>query len=720
MNKNQLLELLKNQRETFLTESQITKICGKEVNYNQSTIKNLLMELVDDGVVVLTERHKYAVTEKTSIVKGRFIGNIKGFGFVERISEKGEDLFIPEKSVNGAVHGDIVLAKIVPKAIKKHGRGGNRYESQAKSTEAEIVRILKRELKNIVGTFMIFAGGAVVVPDDKRFADQVFIPADGMMGAKTNQKVVVELTAYPSRNQMAMGKVIEILGDINDVGVDTLSIVRSFGLTEKFPEEVLLEAKAIAHEPDKHDLMNRKDYTSELIITIDGDDARDFDDAIGLKRTADGGFLLGVHIADVSHYVTQGSAIDKEAFKRATSVYFPDMVLPMLPEELCNNICSLKPNVIRLTLSVEIKFDSFGNIKDYQIFKGFIKSANRMTYKNVTRILNGEKDAIKEYSHLVPMLKDMEELAKLLIKRRDNAGQLDFNLPEVQIDMDEKNKIKDIYRKPRDMSDRLIEQFMVVTNEVVARHMKNMQMPFVYRIHEVPTMEKMHAFNECVKGLGLNLSITEIEPKPKDVQKVILAVKDRPMETVINSILLRSMQKAKYSELPVGHFGLALQDYCHFTSPIRRYPDLTIHRIIKLAMDGEMIGKTYEFYENFVVESAEQSSKQERLADEAERTVDDLKKAEYMTKFIGQEYVGVVSGLSENGIFVQLENTVEGFILVDDLPKDNYAYDELRWVLSGKNYTFKLGQKIKIKVSSTDLILRKVNFVLAEEWNVKG
>ncbi len=716
MNKNELLEIMRSQRETFLTESQITKICGAEVNYNVSTIKNLLDLLVDEGSVILTERHKFAVTEKTNVIKGKFFGNVKGFGFVERISEKGEDLFIPEKSVNGAVHGDIVLARVVQKKQTKNSRN-NRFRdfSSSRSTEAEIIRILKRSIKTIVGTFMVYAGGAVVVPDDKRFTDQVFIPMDGMMGAKTNQKVVVEITAYPSRNQMAMGKVTEVLGDIGDLGVDTLSIVRSFGLTEKFPETVLMEAKAVAHEPDTHDLVGRKDFTDDLVITIDGDDARDFDDAIGLKKL-ENGYELSVHIADVSHYVTQDSEIDKEAFKRATSVYFPDMVLPMLPEELSNNICSLKPDVKRLTLSVVIKFDEKANIKDYQIYKGVIKSRNRMTYRNVTKILNGDKDTCKEYSHLVPMLKDMEELAKLLIKRRDIAGQLDFNLPEVQIDMDERNKIKDIYRKPRDMSDRLIEQFMVVTNEVVARHMKNLQIPAVYRIHEVPSEEKMHAFNECVKGLGLNLTLTEIEPKPRDVQKVIMAVKNRPMETVINSILLRSMQKAKYSEIPVGHFGLALADYCHFTSPIRRYPDLTIHRIIKLAMDGEMVGKTFGFYENFVVESSEQSSSRERLADEAERTVDDLKKAEYMTKFIGQTFVGMVSGINESGIFVQLENTVEGFVAMEDLPTDNYTYDEAKWTMFGKNNTFKLGQKLKVKVFNTDLILRKVYFTLAENF----
>lgn len=716
MNKSELLQRLRNLNEVYLTESQIMKVVGAELNYNQTNLKAQLAELVESGDMILTERHKFAVTDKTSIVKGKFCGNIKGFGFVERISEKGEDLFIPERSVNGAVHGDIVLVKVMPRTIKRNGR---RVQTSGASTEGEVIRIIKRELKTIVGTFMLFSGGAVVIPDDKRFADQIFIMVDGMMGAKTNQKVVVEIIDYPSRNQMAVGKVIEILGDINDLGVDTLSIIRAFGLTEKFPEEVLLEAKAVANEPTARDKQGRTDFTNDLVITIDGDDARDFDDAIHLKKSEEG-YELHVHIADVSHYVTQDSEIDKEAFKRATSVYFPDMVLPMLPEALSNNICSLNPDVERLTMSVIIHFDNFANIKDYSIHRGVIKSHNRMTYRKVTKILEGDKEMCKEYKHLVPMLKDMEELAKLLIKRRDRAGQLDFNLPEVQIDMDEKNKIKDIYKKPREMSDRLIEQFMVVTNEVVARYMKDMQVPAVYRVHEVPTEEKMHAFNECVKGMGLNLTLQEIEPEPRDVQKVLTAVKNRPMELVVNSILLRSMQKAKYYEAPLGHFGLALVDYCHFTSPIRRYPDLTIHRIIKLVLDGEMHGKTFNFYEDFVSRSAEQSSSRERLADEAERTVDDLKKAEYMTRFIGEEFVGFISGMSENGIFVQLENTVEGMVMMDDLPNDKYTYDEVRWMVVGKNNTFKIGQKVKIKVFSTDLITRKVNFVLAEDWQVKN
>lgn len=717
MNRNQLLELLKSGKETFLSESQIIKICGKEVGYNQTTIRNLLNELVESGDVVLTERHKYAVTSKTSVVKCKFCGNIKGFGFGERLSGHGEDIFIPERSVNGAVHGDTVLVRVLPNKFFKRGfKGGRRTGDK---TEGEVIRILQRERKTIVGTFMLYTGGAVVVPDDKRFADQVFIPAEGLMGARTNQKVVVQITSYPSRNQMAIGNVIEILGDVNDLGVDTLSIIRAYGLTEKFPQEVMLEASSVAHEPTAHDKTGRTDFTNELIITIDGDDARDFDDAIGITKTEDGGYALGVHIADVSHYVLQDGEIDKEAFARGTSVYFPDMVLPMLPENLCNDICSLRPDTERLTLSVTTIFDDKGNIKDYKIEKGVIKSKFRMTYRKVTGILEGDPALCKEYSQIVPMLHDMADLAKLLIKRRDNAGQLDFNLPEVQIDMDENNKIKDIYKKPRELSDRLIEQFMVVTNEVVARHMKNMEMPFVYRIHDIPGEEKMHAFNECMKGMGLNLSIQEAEPKPRDVQKVLLAVKGRPMEMVVNSILLRSMQKAKYSELPVGHFGLALADYCHFTSPIRRYPDLTIHRIIKLSLDGQMDKRAYEFYEDFVVRSSEQSSSRERLADEAERTVDDLKKAEYMTRFIGEQYEGIVSGLNENGIFVELENTVEGMVQIDDLPADNYTYDEMHYMLQGAKNTFKLGERVKIVVSSTDLILRKVYFTLAEDWKIK-
>jgi len=709
MTKLELLELMSGLKEIYLSESQIVKQCGKAVNYNGATIKKLLNALIESGDVILTERHKFAVTAKTNFVRGKFIGNAKGFGFVEPEDRKLEDLFIPEKKVNGAVHGDIVIAK---KSAPRRGEF-KRERKSGDNDEGEIVRVLKRTMTNVVGVFTLVPGGGVVIPDDRRITDQVFIPMDKTMGARVNNKVVLKMLTYPTRNQMAVGEVVEILGDINDLGVDTLSIVRSYGLTEVFSEEVIKEAEAVAVEPSEKEIVGRRDFRNELTFTIDGEDARDFDDAISLTKDKEE-FILKVHIADVSHYVKQGGKIDQEAFNRATSVYFPDMVLPMLPESLSNNVCSLNPNVDRLTLSVIIKFDEFGNIKDYEIVNGVINSKYRMTYTKVSKIFDGDKMVMNEYKPLLPMLKNMKHLAELLIKRRHDKGELDFDLPEVQIDMDENNKIKDIYRKPRTMADRLIEQFMVVTNEVVARHIRHLEMPFVYRVHEAPTPEKMHTFNDFVKGIGLNLTIAEQDTEPKDVQKVLTAVKGKPMQIVINSLLLRSMQKAKYYERPLGHFGLALKDYCHFTSPIRRYPDLTIHRIIKLIIEGKMNQKAYDFYENFVVDSAIQSSDRETLADEAERAVDDLKKCEYMSKRIGEVYTGFVSGVTENGFFVQLENTIEGYISIDTLPEDHYYSDETKMAIIGKNHKYRLGQQVEIQVFRTDLLTRKIDFVTTD------
>lgn len=706
MTKSELYELMFSLKETYLTESQIIKHCGKAVNYNGATISRLVGELVDSGDVIITERHKYACTSKTGIIRGKFIGNHKGFGFVEPDDKKKDDLFIPERKVNGAVHGDIVLAK-----ISAPERGGfNRTKRVGDNDAGEVVRILKRTLENVVGVYRLVPGGGVVIPDDTRITDQVFIPMDKSMGARVNHKVVVKLIAYPSRNQTAIGEVVEILGDINDIGVDTLSIVRSYGLTEVFPDEVVKEAEEVAVEPSDKDKENRRDYRNELTFTIDGEDARDFDDAISLSKDGKE-YLLKVHIADVSHYVKQGGKIDEEAFRRATSVYFPDMVLPMLPESLSNNVCSLNPNVDRLTLSVETRFDEYGNIKDYEIVNGVINSNYRMTYTKVAKIFEGDKETCEEYAEIVPMLQEMKNLAELLIKRRHDKGELDFDLPEVQIDMDENNKIKDIRRKPRSMADRLIEQFMVVTNEVVARHMKQLEMPFVYRVHEAPTPEKMHNFNDFVKGIGLNLTVPEQEPEPRDIQKILTAIKGKPMQVVISSLLLRSMQKAKYYERPLGHFGLALKDYCHFTSPIRRYPDLTIHRIIKLVIEGKMTAKASDFYFAFVSDSATQSSERETLADEAERAVDDLKKCEYMSGKIGEEFEGFISGVTENGFFVQLENTVEGYVSIDTLPSDNYYADETKMAIIGKNHKYRLGQTVKILVYRTDLLTRKIDFV---------
>ena len=712
MNKYQFLEKLNTFKENYFTEQQLMKIVGEEINYDKAQLKAFIGGLIASGDLVITERRKLAKTGNSGIIKGSFVGNARGFGFVEPYAKGVEDIFIPERNINGAVHGDEVLVKLVSENRNRRKYNFRRNDNRSKT--GEIIKILKRNLTQIVGVVMIVPGGAVVEPDDKRFGEQVFVSNENLNDAKVNQKVVVKLLTYPSRNQMATGKIIEILGDVNELGVDTLSIVRSYGLTEKFPEEVINEAKKVAIEPDAKAKKGRRDFTKDLVITIDGEDARDFDDAISLVVEKDK-YILSVHIADVSHYVKQDSEIDKEAYRRATSVYFPDMVLPMLPEMLSNNICSLNPNVERLSLSVITTFDKKGNVLDYEVVNGVIKSKYRMTYTKVAKIFEGDKKLLKEYSEIVSMLLNMKTLAELLIARRDKAGQLDFDIPEVQIEMNEQQKITNIKRKERTMADRVIEQFMVVTNEVVARFFTKEKMPFVYRIHEVPTPEKIKFFNNFISAMGLNLYVQEIDVTPKDVQKIITTVHGKPLQNIINTMLLRSMQKAKYDPRPIGHFGLALKDYCHFTSPIRRYPDLVIHRIIKLFLNGEMKGKTRKFYDEFVYPASTQSSDREKLADDAERDVDDLKKAEYMLDKAGNVYEGYVCSITENGLFVQLPNTIEGMVPVENLPKDKYSFDEQKMILSGIKTKFKLGQKVVVKVERADLISRRVYFLLATE-----
>ena len=718
MQKDEVLEIIKKLKNTYNSENEIFTLVSPIVNGNKKLLRQILVDLVNEGCLILSDRKKYALPERAGFIKGTLTCNPKGFGFVVPENKEIDDIFVAQRYLNGATHGDKVLARLINHGFFGKGKYGGKVKKQVfgESKEGEIVQILERKIKRIVGLFKTNIAGASVFPDDKRFAEEIFIDKKNTMGAVDNQKVVVEITSYPTRITMARGNVIEILGDVNDIGVDTLSIIRAYGLYEEFDKEVEDEAKKVAIEPTEKDIRGRKDFTKDLVITIDGDDARDFDDAISLKKNSKGQDVLAVHIADVSHYVKQGGIIDKSAFDRATSVYFPDHVLPMLPTTLSNGVCSLNPDVLRFTLSVEMILDERANVVDYEISRGVIKSRNRMTYNNVTKILSGDKEKRKEYIHLVPMLEEMEKLSNKMIKRLESKGNLDFDIPEVQIDMDENNKIKAIYRKPRTMSERMIEMFMIATNEVVAKHIKNLDFPCVYRIHEVPSAEKMHTFNDYVTGLGLPYTIPEVDPKPKDVQKVLKAIQGTDLEPVLATLLLRSMQKAEYNPSPIGHFGLALKDYCHFTSPIRRYPDLVVHRILKFAISKNFDAKILNFYENFVGPASSQSSERERLADEVEREVDNLKKAEYMLKFIGEKFDGVISGVVESGFFVSLENTIEGFVSVDDLPPDNYYFDEQKMCLNGGRNIFKIGDKVKIGVKGADLITRKVDFFFVEKY----
>lgn len=714
--KDKIIEVIERKKQKLVTFDELARDLGLISGFDRQALASTLNELVREDKIVFTKRNKYTLPENSGAIKATIYGNPNGYGFARPFND-GEDIFIPERALNGATHGDTVLVKVIGKNKGRFNKVKGQKNSR-KNRQGEVISILDRGYKTLVGVFESVAGGGIVTPDDARFADNIFIQADKISGAKNNTKVVVKILEYPSRTRMAQGEVVEVLGDPNNFKVTTLSVIRSFGYIEEFPKEALVEADEVNKPVDEEQIKGRKDFRGDLIITIDGEDARDFDDAISLKMNKDN-FVLSVHIADVSSYVKEGGSLDKEAYRRGTSVYFPDYVLPMLPKVLSNGICSLNPNEDRLSMSVIMEFDKNGNIVNYNICEGVIRSLYRMTYTEVTKIFDGDSQLKQKYAKVVPMLEKMAVLAKLLLKRRDDAGQIDFDLPEAQINMDEEGKIVEIIKKPRNLSDRLIEQFMVITNEVIAKHCSSMNLPFVYRVHEEPTPERVKAFRTFISSFGLKLTAGSEGAKPKDFQKLLLQIKGTAQSQPISKIMLRSMQKARYSPENLGHFGLALKNYCHFTSPIRRYPDLVIHRIIKYMLKGQLSPNKTKVLESFVIEASEQSSVTERQADEAERAVDDLKKAEYMSNRIGEVYEGNVSSVTESGVYVELDNTIEGFIYKEDLPEDRYYFDEARYMLVGKRNRFSLGDRLQIKVLSVDINTRHIDFTLAPPNSLK-
>lgn len=701
-------------RKKVFSVNDVAKATGLEYGFDKRTLIKTLEGFVKEGKLAKAKNGNYELANRTQLIKCTLLGTSKDYAFARPITgEKDNDIFISIANMNDACHGDKVMVEVGISGKDRKYRRDLPLVAKGKR-EGRVVEILERGFKVVVGIMSISDRGvATVLPDDRRFADSVFVSAEDVNGAPNNSKVVLDIIDYPSPIKMARGVVREILGDPNDVRVTTLSIIRSFNLFEEFPEDVELEAKKVSIPVEKDNQEGRKDYRDRLIITIDGDDARDFDDAISLTKDGEN-YNLGVYIADVSHYVREGSKIDAEAFKRGTSVYFPDHVLPMLPVALSNGICSLNPNEDRFSLAVEMKLSPVGKILDYEIHKGIIRSSYRMTYKKVTKILQGDKQLTAEYKDLAPMLFLMAELAQILIKRRDNAGQLDFDIPEPEIILNKDGTVADIHRKPRELSDRVIEQFMVLTNEVVAKHFDHLKLPFVYRVHEVPALERVKKFRAFAGFLGLRFNVSGDQPSPKDFQTLLKLSEGQDYSTALSKVMLRSMSKARYEVENLGHFGLALKDYCHFTSPIRRYPDLIIHRIISESITGKLDGKRLKYYENFVVDAAERSSTTEKQAEEAERTVDDQKCTEYMQGKIGEVFEGVVSGATPNGFFVELDNTVEGFVSVNRLPEGHYEYDENRYTLFGMGQTYKIGDRVKIRVVGTDVVLRHVDFELAD------
>ncbi|MBR5597181.1 MAG: ribonuclease R [Lachnospiraceae bacterium] len=706
--KQVILDLMKNEYYVPMKEKELA-IMLQVAPEERSNLKRALEELLADDKIQISKRGKYSLFDaktanaKTERIIGTFISNQRGFGFVE-IDGRQEDLFIPEDKINGAYHLDTVEVALLQK-------------SSGKRQEAQIIKIIERGTNTIVGTFQKSKNFGFVIPDNQKLAEDIFIPIERSKGAVDGHKVVVELTDYGNERKKPEGKIIEIIGHINDPGVDIMSIVKGFDLPVEYPQKVMNQAERIPDEILEADCVGRTDLRDMVMVTIDGEDAKDLDDAVSLT-VKDGLYYLGVHIADVSNYVQERSALDREALNRGTSVYLVDRVIPMLPHKLSNGICSLNAGVDRLALSCLMTINEKGEVVDHSIEETVIQVNQRMTYTSVKKILE-EKDEIEreQYKELVPMFEQMEELASILRKKRKKRGSIDFDFPETKILIDKEGHPVEIKPYDRNVATKIIEDFMLVANETVAQHFYWLEMPFVYRTHDVPDPEKIQKLASFIYNFGYSIKMNKEEIHPKEIQKLLGKVEGSAEEALISRLALRSMKQAKYTVDCTGHFGLACDYYCHFTSPIRRYPDLQIHRIIKDWIRGRMKSKKIEHYVEILPQVAAQASKLERRAEEAERETNKLKKVEYMEQHIGEIFTGVVSGVTQWGIYVELPNTVEGMVHVSKLPGDYYLYDEQAYEMVGRDTgrKFKLGQTVNVSVENTDKFLRTIDFMIAEE-----
>ncbi len=681
---------------------------------DKEEFKNILAELLAEGKLTLTSKGKY-VKSNGKMMVGTFISHAKGYGFVE-IEGVEEDFYIPEDKVNGAFHKDTVEIAMLS------GKSGG------KRKEAQVVKIISRGLSQVVGTYEKSKNFGFVIPDNGKLSQDIFIPKERSKGAVSGHKVVVEITDYGSDRKSPEGKVVEILGHINDPGVDIMSIVRGYELPMEFADRVLNQAERVAKEVSEADRAGRKDLRDLVMVTIDGEDAKDLDDAVSLSFDGER-YHLGIHIADVTNYVQENSALDREALKRGTSVYLVDRVIPMLPHILSNGICSLNAGVDRLALSCLMTINRTGEITDYEICESVIRVTKRMSYTAVKAILTEDKvyethPEYEEYRFLDEMFHLMEELSNLLREKRRKRGAVDFDFPESKIILDKQGVPLEIKPYERNVATMIIEDFMLAANETVAQHFYWLELPFVYRVHDTPDGEKIRKlvtflqnFGYSMKSVGSqNGKISGEEVHPKEIQKLLDKIANTPQEALISRLTLRSMKQAKYSVESSGHFGLAAPYYCHFTSPIRRYPDLQIHRIIKEQLRGRLQGERVEHYHQILPEVAKHASQTERRADEAERETDKLKKAEYMEAHLGEVFEGVVSGITAWGIYVELPNTVEGLVHVSRLPGDYYYYREESYEMVGESTgkVFKLGMKVKVKAISTDRLTRTIDFDIVE------
>lgn len=676
-------------------------------------LREVLDALVAEGSVELTARGKYVKADQESLV-GVFTAHPRGFGFVT-VEGEPEDIFIPAPYTGGAFHKDVVKVKI---SRESHGEGKRR--------EGVVVKVLERGTKTLVGTFMKSRSFGFVRPDDTHYGQDVFISKKDCDAAMNNDKVVVELLNYGTRDKKPEGRIVEIIGNTDDPSTDITAIVRAFGIPDTFSGEVMREARSIPDEVTIPKGENRTDFRNLLTVTIDGEDAKDLDDAITLSRQGDG-YELGVHIADVSNYVKEGAPLDKEALERGTSVYLCDRVIPMLPRELSNGICSLNAGVDRLALSCVMQVDARGNVIGHQIVESVIRVDKRMSYTGVKAILEGQPHPEGEREDIRELCFLMKEAAAVLKEKRRKRGAIDFDFPESKIVLDKDGYPTDIHPYERNVATDIIEDFMLLANETVAEDYFWQELPFVYRTHEEPDPDKIARLDTFIRNFGFYMKTGREHFHPKEIQKLLFSLEGEPEEALISRLALRSMKQARYSTLNVGHFGLSTQYYTHFTSPIRRYPDLQIHRIIKENIHGRLNRKRVEHYEAILPSVAEQSSKRERRAQDAEREVEKLKKVEYMEKFIGDAFDGVISGVTAKGFFVELENTVEGMVSTQSLMDDYYLFDEQQYRLEGKRTgrVFTLGQKVRVVMASASKAAKTIDFVLEEfsaaaGWDVHG
>ncbi len=680
---------------------------------DRPVLKQCLEELLADGAISVSKRGKYQLpTQRT--LEGIFAASGHGYGFVSVEGEAG-DFFISEKNTGTALHGDRVRIEPYEPVYRRYQK---KMRQGGRSREAVVVDVIERATDIVVGTYDAARNHyGFVIPDSTRIDRDIFIPIEDSMGAIDGHKVVVKLTDYGDDRRSPQGRIVEILGHAGDPGIDVLSIMKAYGMETQFPENVKAQSERIPRELTKDDYKGRTDIRDLLMVTIDGEDTKDIDDAVSLTKSGDD-YELGVHIADVTHYVAENSAIDKEALSRGTSCYPADRVIPMLPQVLSNGICSLNEQVDRLALSCFMTISPKGEITDHRFEMTVIRTAHRMTYTEVNAIITDHDKAMTgKYSDVSDMLLMMQDVALLLRSRRKNRGSIDFDMPETKMELDENGHPLSIHPYERNNATRLIEDFMLAANETVAEHFFWADIPFVYRIHENPDMDRIRKLSTFIRNFGYGIKMKGDEIHPMELQKLLAGIEDTPEESLISRLTLRSMQRAKYSPVCEGHFGLALKYYCHFTSPIRRYPDLQIHRIIKEYLRGSLDEDRIEHYRKILPTVCSESSTRERIADDVEREVEKLKKAEYMQDHIGEVYEGVISGVTNWGIYVELPNTVEGLVHVSKIEGDYFTYNEDTYELVGQatGRRYALGTRIRVVCNMVDIATRSVDFILADD-----